>query len=1066
MSTESNESEFVGRGHHELVDWLIDRHGAICAGDVSVPRLVLIQGASGSGKSRVIREFYRRLATEQSTPHYWPALASSGSLAAVRKAVGPDLDAFVWEAGALPDFSWWALNCERLSTGASLELGTELGFQASHHLDALELAWKAKAGRRSRLAAQKSRVKERAKEVADEAGMTVAGIVLEAAGVVIPGAGLLRAWVTLGAKALMSQYDLSQRLSSDVEVGLNALDERRDDMAALARSVRSLTLPDLPAVVAVEDLHLMSRPLEVLLEELSQRPETSPVLIVATAWPEGRRSVEYNAWISSMITRGLAEVIEIPKMETESRASILIEAAPRTHPQLVAALAERYTSPYLLRLLVTSTRFARGIAANRSIDLGLDEIQSLPTDVLDFYQARWKELPEGVRSALRLTAKAVNIDKNNPVSIPFIAGIVDRAAMSISVRGLSEDIMSAVNPYQWFTTSGRLLNFEDPELARVAAQEWSNEFGEKDAATFGEAVCNELAEFVLAHRGEDGLLLHASETELASRWLLALPQVSLETVPVALASWLICESCAESGWFHTAVELSMTYKTIKTLHGHVPSRTSFMLDWKLGRWIYSDGRGRLGAKWIGSVADDVIEELGSSDVLALEMRLDAIIKTSEAETSGHQFFRPDYGAEVLRDLDDLLVLMSSKLGINHRLALRTRVHQLVWQPFANMTWGEPTNEIPAWRDLILLLTQHLGADDPETLHARREYAEVEKLSTQSRIRELQELEETYLRLDGYTSPSVLNIRTRRGYEMQWIEGKSEDAFQLLNSVSADLKQMLGADHPLTIGARHAQLNVFVNEARRSGQVSALRTAIVAGTDLLKDAEGCLGDEHQKTVSIRGIVQDTHEELVALEAELLQVRLSTISLGLLRLRSGEQETLEWALSESALADNVHALLRLTIAALSLYLRAIEDLLSTGSTLPAWAADAIDASGSRGVHPDELAGIFLGDRRSVADEILARGESAEHDSSLLEETQQAVAAIALLSHEDAANPGLTSDEQSVDGLEVAFFGLWRFYTFFSKEIELASGLNGEESAEEILQVAISDESDPDRRSSHTN
>ena len=121
--------ELAGEGHRHIVDLLAARVRAVAEGDVDVPRAVILQGASGTGKSRVVRELYRVLRIELDGGRYWPELQESGGGDSRspdplpgRKSTGPDVAGFVWPAEALPSFAWWQLHCERMQTGQVIDV--------------------------------------------------------------------------------------------------------------------------------------------------------------------------------------------------------------------------------------------------------------------------------------------------------------------------------------------------------------------------------------------------------------------------------------------------------------------------------------------------------------------------------------------------------------------------------------------------------------------------------------------------------------------------------------------------------------------------------------------------------------------------------------------------------------------------------------------------------------------------------------------------------------------------------------------------------------------------------
>ena len=96
--------------HQNVVDLLLDRLEALRDPDCDLPRVVVLSGPAGSGKTRIVQELYARLRSEREDT-YWPAMGDAartrggaGTDPMVgRKVVVPSID--VWPAGALPTFS-------------------------------------------------------------------------------------------------------------------------------------------------------------------------------------------------------------------------------------------------------------------------------------------------------------------------------------------------------------------------------------------------------------------------------------------------------------------------------------------------------------------------------------------------------------------------------------------------------------------------------------------------------------------------------------------------------------------------------------------------------------------------------------------------------------------------------------------------------------------------------------------------------------------------------------------------------------------------------------------------
>ena len=144
----------LGDAHWTVVDALSSTLRLLCSGDSAQARVVVLEGHSGTGKSRVVREFYRRLQADQTAPTYWPELAEGvqGNVGAGvdpladRKKLGPSANGFVWPAGALPAFLWWTFNCDRMQHGDLLDGVAQARAEISAHLIPAAIAWRSVAG--------------------------------------------------------------------------------------------------------------------------------------------------------------------------------------------------------------------------------------------------------------------------------------------------------------------------------------------------------------------------------------------------------------------------------------------------------------------------------------------------------------------------------------------------------------------------------------------------------------------------------------------------------------------------------------------------------------------------------------------------------------------------------------------------------------------------------------------------------------------------------------------------------------------------------------------------------
>jgi hypothetical protein len=113
------EQPFVGEQRHKLVGRLLTEFDHVSQS--GRPRWWSLEEHSGWGKTRIVQELYRRLATERQTgAKYWPPsmlpqapvatnAGSLMSLMSMRKKVIPE--PVVPEHEAVPQWFWWGISC-------------------------------------------------------------------------------------------------------------------------------------------------------------------------------------------------------------------------------------------------------------------------------------------------------------------------------------------------------------------------------------------------------------------------------------------------------------------------------------------------------------------------------------------------------------------------------------------------------------------------------------------------------------------------------------------------------------------------------------------------------------------------------------------------------------------------------------------------------------------------------------------------------------------------------------------------------------------------------------------
>ena len=142
----ANEPPFVGQQRQELVERLLSEFDQVCQS--GTPRWCSLEERSGWGKTRIVQEFYRRLAAQrQFGAKYWPpsvlaqdpAVKNPGPAMILRKRVYPK--DVVPEYGAVPQWFWWGISCATRSGTAVQALADDLSQFAQHQVG-LEQRWR------------------------------------------------------------------------------------------------------------------------------------------------------------------------------------------------------------------------------------------------------------------------------------------------------------------------------------------------------------------------------------------------------------------------------------------------------------------------------------------------------------------------------------------------------------------------------------------------------------------------------------------------------------------------------------------------------------------------------------------------------------------------------------------------------------------------------------------------------------------------------------------------------------------------------------------------------------
>ena len=884
--------------HQTVVDLLLERLEALRDPGCDLPRVVVLSGSAGSGKTRIVQELYARLRSQQEDA-YWPtmgeAVRTRGGAGtdpmAGRKVVAPRIDGFVWPAGVLPTFGWWGLNCERLATGSSQDVVSAMRSQLGAHALPLAMArrqvegWKDKA---RRLAGEA--VEEVRSAFIDE-GLSAAFDALKRRHISIPFGPTLVKWGFKGMDASWRRIQELNRLKHDFLLGEQGRTVQRTTSQQLADMLISLSHRDLPAVIAIEDMHLMGCELPAFVDAVSSR-RSSPVLVVGTVWPEGESNGVYRRWLSKAQSRGVVQHVKIPVLGVDDLSRMIQEEAPRTSKADLFQIADRLNNPYLIRLWLTERRTQEHIEGHDGAVVLADENIRLPEDVVAVLKGRWDELDDAVRNAV-FYAAAISPDTDGSACCfvsEVVVGVVNRweEDMRYDVR---MGLRRAIEKLCWCRSEQGVDFFVEPLLVEYLRRKAGSHFGKEGWRQLRLFTQDALAEWIC--RRVDGVDLPSTEVStFVCQWFLGVDDGERTEALVtarAAAQWRLAQnadSCDEAG---DAVDRGK--KTLAALLVENPLPEKIMLNVRatVAGYVLQCGEvkdalnrydtllpaferafgihhprtmlvryGRAKAKaGVGRFEDGIAE-------------LKSLLEDQSAVLGGGH---PDSWAtrsklvELLNRLgrtEESLALCNDGGGVSESASLvQDLLSAGLLRVAALMGDKRASAAVDVCRELLSGVEQEFGFDHENVLAARSNLAAA--LRRDSRLGEAIAEYRLLVRggewVLGPDHPDTLAIRGNLAGALRE-SGRVEEAIEVFQAVLADCLRVLGADHPYTLTTRH---NLAV-ALRESGRVEE---AIEAYQTVLTDHLRVLGADHPDTLATRGnlawALQDAGRVEEAIEA---------------------------------------------------------------------------------------------------------------------------------------------------------------------------------------------------------
>ena len=468
---------FCGR-ERELAR-LDEAWAAVAEGDGGEPQVVALVAESGLGKTRVVQEFYRRLAARMQgeTVRYWPP-----TLGQVDDNLQVHVEPSTCDPSAPVPFLWWGLRVPDPGARNQAVVG-QFAAAVDHFTPHLAPLYRTR----------------RRREHQQAIGKTVGKVVLDIAIDAVPFAGLFK---TIGETAFeLGQGAHGWWAERQAPAPADVLAQQRDDLVTrmvadigVVVSRREADTLAVPAVLVLDDGHFAqpdSSELAFLDRVLSEaRAHRWPVLVIVTCW-----TAEWHRDAAAPLDEGLTAAGVVLRHATaldpswtptllgpvEDLAPVLRAALPGLTPPQASALLERAggNPRFLDEIVRWCARNAKVFDGRRLdaalTDRGLDTLLEKTVALHDLVEERLLSLEPEVRRALLLASLQGQ---------EFVEPLVQEVAAALDAAdGDGRALEWAERPHAFIRREAGVLGaFTQRVFHEVAVRCVGNEFDEDDVA--------------------------------------------------------------------------------------------------------------------------------------------------------------------------------------------------------------------------------------------------------------------------------------------------------------------------------------------------------------------------------------------------------------------------------------------------------------------------------------------------------------------------------------------------------------------------------------------------------
>jgi tetratricopeptide (TPR) repeat protein len=420
--------DLSGLAHQRALGALVQHYEEVAT--CSRASVIVLEGAQGVGKSRLLLEFYTALGRRQADPRYWPEPDSSWN----------GYPATVRPKGAKMQYFWWGIPCPPLGRARPFQvLGDEITQIEAHaalliaadhaHEEFADTAWD---------------------YVTEVATGVVTDLVPGSATAVALGRSLLRIVRARGKVRALSE----QLLEGEP---IDATDLDRDDLVARALQALSELANLVPVVLAVDDAQSADVSLVRMLAAISAIDAPIQIVIASRQSPSGLHPID-PLLDSVPHERRLV----LGNLDQEDAVSMVTARIPRAPSDIALAIARKSAgNPRSVETLLSLLP-----VRDESVAATLADVEGLPDDYADQLRRMWSDtLPQETKEILSAAAAMCTAEGDLMARL-----LVGALSLLRPGRPRDADLDEAVLRFRWLLRHASLVRFAQSQHQLVAAE--------------------------------------------------------------------------------------------------------------------------------------------------------------------------------------------------------------------------------------------------------------------------------------------------------------------------------------------------------------------------------------------------------------------------------------------------------------------------------------------------------------------------------------------------------------------------------------------------------------------